>query len=297
MRFVIVTGMSGAGKSTALKELEDADYFCVDNLPAEVVKPFAEIASSGSATEYSKIAVGIDIRGLMHGADFGRICDELSEAGIRYEMLFLDASDEVLLHRYKETRRLHPLSGKTGSVTDGIAEERKLLEPVRERADHIIDTSKLYTHELRAEIARISAEENEFKKLYITVQSFGFKFGIPRDSDLVVDVRFIPNPYYQDRLRHMTGLDADVRDYVMSFPESREFIDRYCGLLEFLIPNYIKEGKSQLVISVGCTGGRHRSVAIAEEIAGTIAKDQHYAVRAEHRDAYQELLRKKEEYS
>lgn len=284
MRFVIVTGMSGAGKSMALNFLEDADYYCVDNLPIGLIRPFAQIAMDGSSSEYNKIAVGIDVRSAPAGNELTDLASQMDRTGIFYEILFLDASDDVLLKRYKETRRTHPLAGKEGDVESAIQAERKLLLPLKEKAAYIIDTSKLLTRDLKKEMIRIFVEEKDYKNLFITVQSFGFKYGIPADSDLVMDVRFLPNPYYVDSIRHLTGNDREIIDFVMGSPESREFVDRYLDLLRFLIPNYIAEGKNQLVISVGCTGGRHRSVVLTNEIAFRLSENTAYGVRAEHRD-------------
>ena len=284
MRFVIVTGMSGAGKSMALNFLEDADYYCVDNLPIGLIRPFAQIAMDGSSSEYNKIAVGIDVRSAPAGNELTDLESQMDRTGIFYEILFLDASDDVLLKRYKETRRTHPLAGKEGDVESAIQAERKLLLPLKKKAAYIIDTSKLLTRDLKKEMIRIFVEEKDYKNLFITVQSFGFKYGIPADSDLVMDVRFLPNPYYVDSIRHLTGNDREIIDFVMGSPESREFVDRYLDLLRFLIPNYIAEGKNQLVISVGCTGGRHRSVVLTNEIAFRLSENTAYGVRAEHRD-------------
>ncbi len=328
MRFVIVTGMSGAGKSTALNYLEDSDYYCVDNLPAQLLLPFAQIAGDGAASEFTKFAVGIDIRSILQkagpGADeevshsillrdgTGRKLSEFTDdspvaalgsgltaairqmdhSGIKYEILFLDASDEVLLKRYKETRRTHPLSGRSGSVEEGIAREREKLAQLRAHADYIIDTSKLLTRELKSEIMRIFVEDQTYRNLYITVQSFGFKYGIPADSDLVIDVRFLPNPYYEEKLRPLTGNDQEIVDFVTGFPQSGTFLDKYVDLLHFLIPNYVAEGKNQLVISVGCTGGRHRSVALANELVRRLSGSREYGVRCEHRDIDKDPVRK-----
>ncbi len=284
MRLVIVTGMSGAGKSTALNYLEDAEYYCVDNLPVQLIKPFAQIAADGASSEFTKIAVGIDIRSGLPDRDLTEAFDDLEAAGLDFEILFLDSGDDVLLKRYKETRRTHPLAGKTGSVEEGIREEREQLDRMKRRADYIIDTSKLLTRDLRQELLRIFVQDREYKNLYITVQSFGFKYGIPADSDLVIDVRFLPNPFYVDSLRALTGKDKPIRDFVLGSEGCGVFIEKYMDLLKFLIPNYISEGKNQLVVSVGCTGGRHRSVVLADEIAAALSADTEYGVRAEHRD-------------
>lgn len=284
MRLVIVTGMSGAGKTTVLHYLEDADYYCVDNLPIQLMVPFIRIASAGSPDIYSKIALGIDIRSGLTDGEMKDALAFLDQAGIRYEILFLDAGDDVIIRRYKETRRTHPLAGRTGSIEEGICLERQQIRFMRERADYIINTSKLLTRELKKEVVRIFVEDKSYKSLYITVQSFGFKYGIPVDSDLVVDVRFLPNPYYVSELKPLTGNDKPIIDYVLSQKQTGEFLKRYTELLSFLIPNYIAEGKNQLVISVGCTGGRHRSVVLANEIYRILAQNTEYGVRIEHRD-------------
>ncbi|MDO5702914.1 MAG: RNase adapter RapZ [Lachnospiraceae bacterium] len=284
MRFVIVTGMSGAGKSTALKLLEDADYYCVDNLPISLIKPFAQIAADGSAAEFEKFAVGIDIRNTRAGGDLKDTVRELDNLGLAYEILFLDASDEMLIMRFKETRRTHPLAGKDGEIGDGITRERGELMFLRERADYVIDTTDMLTRELRAELVRIFIEEQRDKNLHVIIQSFGFKFGIPADSDLVIDVRFLPNPYYIPELRSHTGNDPEIVNFVMSSEVSREFVEKYTDMLNFLIPNYISEGKNQLVVSVGCTGGMHRSVALANAIAAGLQKTGTCEVRVRHRD-------------
>ncbi len=246
--------------------------------------PFIRIASAGSPDIYSKIALGIDIRSGLTDGEMKDALAFLDQAGIRYEILFLDAGDDVIIRRYKETRRTHPLAGRTGSIEEGICLERQQIRFMRERADYIINTSKLLTRELKKEVVRIFVEDKSYKSLYITVQSFGFKYGIPVDSDLVVDVRFLPNPYYVPELKPLTGNDKPIIDYVLSQKQTGEFLKRYTELLSFLIPNYIAEGKNQLVISVGCTGGRHRSVVLANEIYRILAQNTEYGVRIEHRD-------------
>lgn len=284
MKFVIVTGMSGAGKSTALHYLEDADYYCVDNLPIQLIRPFAQIAADGRASEFTKFAVGIDIRSGLPQSAIAQGLQEMKDLGVHYEILFLDASDDVLLKRFKETRRSHPLQAKYGSLEKSIEKEREMLSFMKKRADYIIDTSKLLTRELRQEIIRIFVHDQHFKSLMITVQSFGFKYGLPADSDLVVDVRFIPNPYYVDNLRPLTGNDQPIIDFVEACPQTQEFLKKFGDLVSFLIPNYINEGKNQLVISVGCTGGRHRSVVLANEIYRLLSENSSYGVKIEHRD-------------
>ena len=282
MRFVIVTGMSGAGRSTALRILEDAGYFCVDNLPISLIEKFSELIYPGNM-EVTKVALGIDIRS---GKAFGELAatlEDLTAAGVGYEILYLDASDEVLVKRYKETRRSHPLA-LDGRVADGIHEERKRLEFLKKQADYIIDTSSLLTRELKQELDKIFVQNKNFKNLVITVLSFGFKYGIPTDSDLVFDVRFLPNPYYYEDLKKMSGNDKPVQDFVMGFEVSHRFLDKLVDMIQFLIPNYVLEGKNQLVISIGCTGGKHRSVTLANMLYERLRSNADYAVRIEHRD-------------
>lgn len=282
MRFVIVTGMSGAGKSTALKILEDLGYFCADNIPLPLVEKFAEL-SVMPENEYNKVALGVDIRA---GNDIKRIrpvLERLVAEGISYEILFLDASDKVLLKRYKETRRSHPLA-RDGRVDDGIARERMELQFLKEQADVILDTSGLLTRELRSEMEKIFVNSLEYRNIYITILSFGFKYGIPADSDLVFDVRFLPNPYYIDELKHKTGKDREVQEYVMKTDTAGQFLEKLEDMIEFLLPNYVAEGKNQLVISIGCTGGQHRSVTLAEHLYQHLSRHAEYGLKLEHRD-------------
>lgn len=290
MRFVIVTGMSGAGKSTALKMLEDEGYFCVDNLPIQLVSKFAELTIVPSA-EINKVALGIDIRSGQALKELEQVLADMTGAGFSYEILYLDAADHVLVKRYKETRRTHPLSGG-GRVDQGILLEKERLAFLKERADYIIDTSQLLTRELKRELDKIFVQNKEFKSLVITVLSFGFKYGIPADSDLVFDVRFLPNPYYIDELKPLSGNDSEVQDYVMGFEVARKFLDRLTEMLRFLIPNYITEGKHQLVISIGCTGGKHRSVTLANMLYERLNEAGDYGLRVEHRDISKDAVRK-----
>ena len=282
MRFVIVTGMSGAGRSTALRALEDAGYFCVDNLPISLIEKFSELIYPGN-TEVTKVALGIDIRSGKAFSERAATREELTVAGVNYEILVLESSDEVLVKRYKETRRTHPLA-QNGRVADGIQEERKRLEFLKKQADYIIDTSNLLTRELKQELDKIFVQNKNFKNLVITVLSFGFKYGIPTDSDLVFDVRFLPNPYYYEELRKLSGNDKPVQDFVMGFEVSHRFLDKLIDMIQFLIPNYVLEGKNQLVISIGCTGGKHRSVTLANKLYERLRNNADYAVRIEHRD-------------
>ena len=288
MRFVIVTGMSGAGRSTALRVLEDAGYFCVDNLPISLIEKFSELIYPGN-TEVTKVALGIDIRSGKAFDELAAVLEELTVAGVNYEILFLDASDEVLVKRYKETRRTHPLA-QDGRVADGIREERRRLEFLKKQADYIIDTSSLLTRELKQELDKIFVQNKNFKNLVISVLSFGFKYGIPTDSDLVFDVRFLPNPYYYEDLRKLSGNDRPVQDFVMGFEVSHRFLDKLIDMIQFLIPNYVLEGKNQLVISIGCTGGKHRSVTLANKLCERLRENTDYAVRIEHRDIEKDAI-------
>ena len=282
MKLVILTGMSGAGKSTALKMMEDIGFYCVDNLPIPLVETFIDLSET-SGEELQKFAVGIDVRSgsslfRLHG-----ILERLEEKEWTPEILFLDAEDSVLVKRYKETRRNHPLSaGKR--VEAGISAERERLMFLRKKADYIIDTSRLLTRELRLELEKIFVSQQDYKNLFITILSFGFKYGIPADSDLVFDVRFLPNPYYVEGLRAKSGNDKEIQDYVLQFEEAHVFLAKLTDMVNFLIPKYIAEGKNQLVISIGCTGGKHRSVTLANELYQCLCRKKEYGLKIEHRD-------------
>ncbi|MCI5870081.1 MAG: RNase adapter RapZ [Dorea sp.] len=291
MRCVIVTGMSGAGKSTALKMLEDMGYFCVDNLPVPLIPKMADLLVV-PGTEINKAALGVDIRSGQSFRELEKVLEELDQTGMKYEILYLESSEDVLIKRYKETRRFHPLSGKNGRVDQGIKEERKRLSFLKERADYLIDTSHMLTRELRAELTKIFVQNKEYKNLYISVLSFGFKYGIPADCDLVFDVRFLPNPYYIEELRPMSGNDREVREYVMNNEKAREFLVKLTEMIKFLIPNYIQEGKTQLVIGIGCTGGKHRSVTLANELYEALKENENYGIRIEHRDIGKDAITK-----
>lgn len=282
MRIVIVTGMSGGGKSTAIHMLEDAGFYCVDNLPPLLFEKFAELITMPDS-EVTKVALGLDVRSGQRFEDAPRVIDELRKRGLPVEVLFLECSDSVLVKRYKETRRRHPLSPE-GRIEDGINKERELLAKIRSQADYIIDTSQLLTREFKAEMEKIFVANEKHKNLMVTVLSFGFKHGIPSDADLVFDVRFLPNPFYIDELKHLTGNDKPVQDYVKSFPECGQFLDKLEDMLEFLMPGYINEGKYQLVVAVGCTGGQHRSVTIANEIYDRLKGADNFGVKIYHRD-------------
>ena len=282
MRLVIVTGMSGAGKTAALKMLEDMGFYCVDNLPIPLVEKFAELACA-SDSKYDKVALGVDIRNGEAIRGMQEVLEQLMIRGISYEILYLDASEPALLRRYKETRRSHPLA-RNGRVDEGIRMERAAIGFLKERADYIIDTSNLLTRELRSEMEKIFVNSKEFRNIFVTVLSFGFKYGIPADCDLVFDVRFLPNPFYVDDLKHKTGLTREVQDYVMGFEASRVFLEKLEDMIEFLLPHYVAEGKNQLVIGIGCTGGQHRSVTLAEQLYRYLSRHEEYGLKIEHRD-------------
>lgn len=265
-----------------MKMLEDVGFYCVDNLPVVLIEKFAELITT-PAGEVNKAALGVDVRADQSFGEVRRILDQLKENGYLFEILFLEASDDVLLKRYKETRRLHPLSPE-GRVEEGIHREREILKEIREKADYIIDTSQLLTRELKEEIDDIFVRNKEYNSLIVTILSFGFKKGIPADADLVFDVRFLPNPFYIDELKYKTGNDKEVQDYVMGFPEAGIFLQKLTDMLDFLIPNYVKEGKHQLVIGIGCTGGKHRSVTLANALYGKMKDHGTYGVKLYHRD-------------
>lgn len=282
MKFVVVTGMSGAGKSTALKTFEDLGYFCVDNLPIPLITKFADLVMDPKGN-ITKVAIGVDVRSGSRLEELKKVFDYLNNKNFAFQILFLDSSDTTLVHRYKETRRAHPLA-VNGSIEDGILQERQEMQFIRDRADYIIDTSHLLTRELRKSLERIFNNNKDFQNIFITIMSFGFKYGIPNDADLIFDVRFLPNPYYVRELRKMTGNDREIQDFVMNSPISDQFKDKLFDMIDFLIPNYVDEGKNQLVIALGCTGGKHRSVTMANLLYEHLAKQNGYGVRIEHRD-------------
>lgn len=289
MRFIIVTGMSGAGKSITLKMLEDLGYYCVDNLPILLIEKFAQLLAV-SKQNITRVALGVDIR----SGEIAMLKDTLEQMqlfGYTMEVLFLDATDEVLIKRYKETRRNHPLAGE-GRINTGIKKERQMLKEIKRMADYILDTSTMLTRELKKELEQIFVDNKDFKSLYINILSFGFKYGIPSDSDLVFDVRFLPNPYYIEELKHKTGNDKEVQAYVMETDIAKRFLKQLTEMLLFLIPNYIQEGKNQLVISIGCTGGKHRSVTLANRLYEALMGQGDYGVKIEHRDIDKDTRRK-----
>lgn len=291
MKFVILTGMSGAGKSTALKMMEDIGFYCVDNLPIPLLEKFVELSDLQNA-ELQKVALGIDARSGQALDELREVLERIEAKGGDFEILFLDSNDSVLVKRYKETRRSHPLAPNE-RVDKGIALEREKLAFLKERADYILDTSQLLTRELKTEIEKIFLKNQDYKNLFITILSFGYKYGIPVDSDLVFDVRFLPNPYYVEGLRAKTGNDTEIQEYVLQFQEAHTFLDKLNDMIEFLIPNYIAEGKNQLVISIGCTGGKHRSVTLANELYKRLSGKTEYGLKIEHRDIGKDALRGK----
>lgn len=291
IRFVIVTGMSGAGRSSVLKMLEDMGYFCIDNLPVRLIPKLTKVFI-GERKSIDRVALGIDIRNLQGLSELGDILGAMKEAGYRYEILFLEADSNVLIKRYKETRRNHPLALQ-GRVDKAIESERKELAPIKQHADYILDTSHMLVRDLKQEIDKIFLETTEYQNFFVTIVSFGFKYGIPGDSDLVFDVRFLPNPYYVPELKPQTGNDREVYEYVMTSEQAGTFLEQLYEMIKFLIPNYIIEGKNQLVISIGCTGGKHRSVTIANALSKKM-QELPYSLKVEHRDITKDAIRKGE---
>lgn len=282
MKFIIVTGLSGSGKSEAMRALEDMGFYCVDNLPPTLIPKFAELCYQSNST-IDKVALGIDVRGRKFFEVLHESLNTLRKDKYAFEVLYLDCADDVLLKRYKMTRRNHPLAINR-QIPEGIKMEKTILEPLKEIADCIIDTSNMKPKDLKEEISKLYANGEINNNLTISVVSFGFKHGIPSDSDLVFDVRFLPNPYYVDELRNQTGEEQDVRDYVMDSDISHQFYEKLLDMINFLVPQYIEEGKHHLVISIGCTGGRHRSVTICNLISEELIK-QGYRVVKKHRDS------------
>ena len=282
MEFIIISGLSGAGKSKAASIMEDMGFFCVDNLPAPLIPKFAELGMAGTG-EYDRVVLVTDVRS---GTNFSALFQSLEALkGMKcpYRILYMDASDDVIIKRYKEPRRSHPLAEECDSLEGAIALERRMLAPLRERAEFVVDTSDLSTAKLRGELLRLFGRGSQEGAMTVSVTSFGFKHGLPREADLVFDVRFLPNPYYVQELRPRTGLDDGVRDYVFSGGAAGEFLEKLQDLVGFLLPKYVEEGKTALVVAVGCTGGHHRSVAIAHALAGEI-KSLGYPVSESHRD-------------
>lgn len=278
---IIITGLSGAGKSSVLRALEDFGYFCVDNLPPSLIPTFMDLCSQAKKP-LDKIAVVVDIRGGEFFQDLSRAMSDIKEVGIKPTVLFLEADDDTLIKRYKSTRRRHPLSAQSG-VLESIRDERAMLKDIREKAHIVIDTTHLESQELRRQVIEIISKTVNLEQLIINVITFGFKHGIPLDADLVFDVRFLPNPYYVPELKSRSGLDEEVAQYVLDAPVSQKFLEYSTEFLDFLIPNFIEEGKTHLTIAIGCTGGRHRSVVIGEKIKQYL-ESKGYMVIVEHRD-------------
>jgi len=292
MKLVIVTGMSGAGKSTTMKMMEDMGFFCVDNLPIPLLSKMCEF-SEDFFSDAEKVALGVDIRSGKAMDSLKPIIEEFERKLDNFQILFLESSDDVLLKRYKETRRNHPLAGD-GRLESGIEKERSRMEYLKGKADYIIDTSRLLTRELKAELEKIFMQQQDFKSLFVTILSFGFKYGIPADSDIVMDVRFLPNPYYVEGLRAKTGNDPEIQNFVMQYEEAQTFLNKLSDMIEFLIPNYISEGKNQLVIAIGCTGGKHRSVTLANALYQRLSESEgSYGIKIEHRDLEKDAARGK----
>lgn len=287
MRFVVVTGMSGGGKSTALRMLEDMGYYCVDNLPIFLIEKFIELVSM-PGSEITEVALGLDVRADQLFEDATTVLQQLKDKGHCFEILYMESDDSSLMKRYKESRRVHPLA-MDGRVEEGIRRERKALERIKKSADYVIDTSNLLTRELKEELDRIFVKNEEYNSLMVTVMSFGFKYGIPVDADLVFDVRFLPNPYYIDELKPLTGNDKPVQDFVMNSEQSTIFLNKLEDMIKFLIPNYVKEGKYRLVIAIGCTGGQHRSVTLANALYDRLKNRGSYGIKLYHRDADNKL--------
>ncbi len=284
MNILIVTGMSGAGKSQAANALEDMGFYCVDNIPPAIIPAFVELSKRGSA-ELLKMAIVTDIRGGDMFSEISDVLKNLKKNNIDYKILFLDAQDDVLVRRYKENRRKHPLCDKDNmSLTQAVAKERQLLSQIRFTADYVVDTSRISSAQLKSQLSELFFG-NERGGFTVVCKSFGFKYGLDSEADMVIDVRCLPNPFYIDELKHKTGKDKEVRDYVMSFEESREFEKRLLELVDYSMPLYVKEGKSRFVIAVGCTGGKHRSVTFAELLASHLT-DGGYCVNISHRDIF-----------
>ncbi len=282
MEFLIVSGLSGAGKSQAANFLEDLGYFCVDNMPVALLSRFADFCRDARG-RFEKVALVTDVRSQSSFDALFRALDDLSRRDCEYHILFMEAPTDVIVRRYKETRRRHPLLSSTGSIQEAVDLERELLRSVRERADWIIDTSSTTLGQLHNEICRIFDGKNDVQHLPVTLMSFGYKYGLPLEADLVLDVRFLPNPYYVDSLRPLTGLDEAVRRYVLDNEDAAAFLDKVADLLVFLLPRYVEEGKQTLTVAVGCTGGRHRSVAVASALTERLHRDG-YNVQNVNRD-------------
>ena len=281
MQFVIVTGMSGAGKTSVAHILEDSGYYCIDNLPPTLLSNFASLCTSASLS-MDKVALVVDARGGELISCLVEELDKLKKNGNRCKLLFLEATDESIIKRYKETRRRHPQAAE-GRIEEGIARERDLLSDIRAHSDYVLDTSGLLTRQLKEQVLSLFEKNERFENISVNVVSFGVKYGIPVDSDLVFDVRFLPNPFYEPELKEHSGLEQAVQDFVLNTDESQRFLEKLEQMFLFLLPQYIKEGKTQLVVAIGCTGGKHRSVTVAEQLAKCLLEHQYFAV-ANHRD-------------
>ena len=286
MNFLIVTGLSGAGKSMAVNALEDIGFFCIDNIPAGLLPRILDFAQQGE-NQLSRVAVVMDIRGLHSVQETNEALEALDEKKMPYDILFLDASDAAIRRRYKETRRVHPMT-----ISEAITKERQILQPLRERAKYVIDTSLLSTAQNRERVSSLFLQKGQCA-MSINVVSFGFKYGLPQEADIVFDVRCLPNPFYVPELKEKTGLDQEVVDYVMKFPESQELLRRIESFLEYALPLYVKEGKSQLMIAIGCTGGKHRSVTLANKLYERLSDQTDYGIKLEHRDIGKDAARGK----
>ena len=283
MEFVIITGMSGAGKSSAASIMEDMGFFCVDNMPAPLIPKFAELGMAGQ-DEYKRVVLVSDVRSGTNFETFFKALHDLEKMRCPYRILFIDASDESIIKRYKETRRNHPLAEECDTLAEAIALERKMLAPLRSRAEHIIDTTNLTLGKLRGDLRSLfSRNSGTAGDMDVRIVSFGYKYGLPMEADLVLDVRFLPNPYYVTKLRNLTGLDRGVKDYIFASKQTEEFIEKTGELIGWLLPRYVEEGMTGLVLAVGCTGGRHRSVAVAHALAERV-RTLGYPVTESHRD-------------
>ena len=283
MQLFIVSGVSGAGKSTVISILEDSGYFCVDNLPPELIPKFAELCQMGSG-EHQRAAVVCDIRGGSHFDGLFQALDTLDSMKVPYQILFVEADDQTIIKRYKETRRSHPLMDSHGTLARAVQMERRLMKPVRDRADIVLQTDAMSTRKLRDRVLElVYPGRKKVSQLNVCVTSFGFKYGLPMEADLVFDVRFLPNPFYIEELKHQTGLDDGVRDYVFQFAQSREFLEKLEDMVGFLLPQFVEEGKSMVVVAIGCTGGQHRSVAMTHALAEYV-RSLGYQVSENHRD-------------
>ena len=283
MEFLIITGLSGAGKSKAASFLEDIGFYIVDNMPAVMMLKFAEFCAAGINGRYDRIALVYDVRTTSSPTELFFVMQKLKEMGVSPKMLFMDATAETVIKRYKETRRRHPLGNEIISLEDAVVRERELMDPLRQRADYVIDTSHISTAQLKGELMGLFDAQGEKGKMAVSVTSFGFKYGLPLEADLVLDVRFMPNPYYVEALRNKTGMDPEVRDYVFGFRQTQDYMEKLKDLIGFSLPHYAEEGKTLLVIAIGCTGGHHRSVAVARELISYI-RELGYPVAENHRD-------------